>query len=73
MRYVKPRKLKILLVMLFGSGALGIVVGLGFLGNDPIFMMSLMGVLNICLGGFFGVVFLMQEPRSDKKRKKYGK
>lgn len=73
MRYVKPRKLKILLVMLFGSGALGIVVGHGILGNDPIFMMSLMGVLNICLGGFFGIIFLTQEPKSEQRRKKYGK
>ncbi len=73
MKYIKPRKLKILLTMLFGSGGLGILVGLGILGNEPIFMMSLMGVLNICLGGFFGFVFLMQEPKSDKKRKKYGK
>ncbi len=73
MKYVKPRTLKILLVMLFGSGALGIVIGLGIPGNDPIFMMSLMGVLNICLGGFFGFIFLTQEPKSEQRRKKYGK
>ncbi len=73
MKYVKPRKLKILLVMLYGSGAMGIVVGHGILWNDPIFMMSLIGVLNICLGGFFGVIFLTQEPKSEQRRKKYGK
>jgi len=33
-------------------------------------MMTLMGVINICLGGFIGWVFLNQEPRSKRKRKK---
>ncbi len=73
MRYVKPRKLKLLLIMLFGSGAFGIVVGLGFPGNQPIFMMSFMGVINIVLGGFFVLVLLTQKPKSEQRRKKYGK
>ena len=70
MRHVPPKKLKVLLIMFFGTGIFGIVIGLGILGNEPIFMMTLMGVINICLGGFIGWVFLNQEPRSKHKRKK---
>jgi hypothetical protein len=33
-------------------------------------MMTFMGVINICLGGFIGWVFLNQAPRSKHKRKK---
>ena len=73
MKYVKPTKLKIIALVLFGTGAFGIVVGLGVPGNQPILMMSFMGVINICLGGFFGLVFLTQEPKSEQRRKKYGK
>jgi len=73
MRYVKPRRLKAIMIMFFGTGAFGIVAGLGILGNEPIFMMSLMGAINIVLGGFFGWVLLSQEPKSEQRRKKYGK
>ena len=70
MRHVPPKKLKVLLIMFFGTGIFGIVIGLGILRNEPIFMMTFMGVINICLGGFIGWVFLNQVPRSKHKRKK---
>jgi len=70
MRHVPPKKLKVLLIMFIGTGIFGIVIGLGILGNEHIFMMTLMGVINICLGGFVGWVFLNQAPRSKHKRKK---
>ena len=73
MKYVKPQRLKILTLVLFASGGFGIIVGLGVPGNQPILMMSFMGVINICLAGFFGFVFLTQEPKSEQRRKKYGK
>ena len=73
MKYVKPTKLKVITLVLFGTGAFGILVGLGVPGNQPILMMSFMGVINICLGGFFGFIFLTQEPKSEQRRKKYGK
>ena len=73
MKYVKPHKLKIITLVLCGTGAFGILVGLGVPGNQPILMMSFMGVINICLGGFFGFIFLTQEPKSEQRRKKYGK
>ena len=70
MKYVKPLKLKIITLVLFGTGIFGIVVGLGIPGNPPILMISLMGIIIICLSGFFYWIFSTQKPRSGKKRKK---
>jgi len=70
MRHVPPKKLKVLTLLFFGSGIFGIVIGLGIFGNEPIFMMTFMGVMNLGLGGFVGWIFLNQEPRSHRKRKK---
>jgi len=70
MNYIKPRKVKAMVLIFFVIGSFGIVVGLGIPGNDPIFMMSLMGIASICLSGFFVRIFFTQKPRSDKKRKK---
>jgi hypothetical protein len=33
-------------------------------------MITFMGVINLCLGGFFGWVLLTQKPKLDDKRKK---
>ena len=70
MRRLPPKKLKVLTMLFFGSGIFGIVIGLGIFGNQPIFMMTFMGVLNLGLGGFVGWIFLNQVPRSHGKRKK---
>ncbi len=66
MRYVPPKKLKVLMMVFFGTGVFGIAIGLTLI----IFMITFMGVINLCLGGFFGWIFLNQEPRSKHKRKK---
>ncbi len=66
MRYVPPKKLKVLMMVFFGTGVFGIAIGLTLI----IFMITFMGVINLCLGGFFGWMFLNQEPRSKHKRKK---
>ena len=66
MRHVPPKKLKVLMMVFFGTGIFGIAIGLTL----QIFMITFMGVINLCLGGFFGWIFLNQEPRSKHKRKK---
>ncbi len=66
MRYVKPFKLKVLMIMFFGTGIWGIAMGLWV---NVIYLTSL-GVINICLGGFFGCLFLTQVPKLRDKRKK---
>ncbi len=54
------------MMVFFGTGVFGIAIGLTLI----IFMITFMGVINLCLGGFFGWIFLNQEPRSKHKRKK---
>jgi hypothetical protein len=69
MKYVKPQKLKVLMILFFGTGSIGIIVGLSQLSQVSLFI-TFMGVINICLGGFVGWIFLTQEPHLRDKRKK---
>jgi len=70
MKYVSPLRLKILMIMFFGSGILGIVVGLLVAPPQGTLLITFMGVINLCLGGFFGWIFLTQKPKLEDKRKK---
>jgi len=66
MRYVPPKKLKIIMLAFFGTGIVGSVMGLS--SNN--FNLSFLSVINICLGGFVGWLLLTQEPKLQDKRKK---
>jgi len=66
MKYISPKKLKIILLMFFGTGIWGIGMGLVF----EFFYLTSLGVINICLGGFVGWILLTQKPKSRDKRKK---
>lgn len=71
MKYVKPLRLKILMGMFFGSGIVGIIVGLYVAPPQGTLMITFMGVINLALGAFFGWIFLNQKPDlSNNKRKK---
>jgi uncharacterized membrane protein HdeD (DUF308 family) len=71
MKYVKPLRLKIMMGMFFGSGIVGIIVGLYIAPPQGTLMITFMGVINLALGAFFGWIFLNQKPElSDDKRKK---
>ena len=66
MKYVKPIKLKLLVIMFFASGAAGIVLGLTYHTS----YLTLLGVINLVMGGFMGYVLLTQQPSLRDKRKK---
>jgi len=66
MKYISPNKLKVILLMFFGTGIWGIGMGL-FVIN---FYLTTLGVINICLGGLVGWIFLTQKPKLRDKRKK---
>lgn len=68
MRYIPPKKLKVLMILFFGTGIWGIVAGL-FVIRPSIFFIVVFGVINLCLGAFCGYKLLMQEPPSDKGKK----
>ncbi len=66
MKYVSPKKLQVIMLMFFGTGIWGIVMGL----SQNFFYLTTLGVINICLGGFVGWIYFTQKPRSRDKRKK---
>ena len=69
MKYVKPQKLKVLMILFFGTGIMGITMGLS-IPSQMSFFITFLGVINLCLGGFVGWVFLTQEPRRLKDKRK---
>ena len=80
-KFVNPKKLKVLMAVFFGVGLWGIVFGL-WLGNFATskeqslnyFMVVILGVINLLLGGLLSYLFLTQEhkvdPRKDSKYKR---
>jgi len=70
MKYIPPKKLKVLTYMFFGTGIWGIVAGL-FLITPQVFFIVIFGVINLCLGGLCGYKLLTQEerPKSEKRKK----
>ena len=73
MKFINPLRLKVLMMMFFGTGILGIVIGLTVAPNfstDSSLMITFMGVINLSLGAFFGWVFLTQQPNVQDPRKR---
>jgi hypothetical protein len=65
MKYVAPKKLKVLMGLFFGTGIIGIAMGLSY----SFFYLTTLGVINLCLGGFIGWIFFTQHPKLRDKRK----
>jgi hypothetical protein len=66
MKYIPPKKLKVIMALFFGTGIMGIIVGL----QAHFFYITLFGTINLCLGGLFGYRLFTQEKPSKEKRKK---
>ena len=65
MKYIQPRKLRIITIMFFVGAGVGI-----FLGLDSHYMyLTLLGIVNLCLGGLTGWILLTQKPRQRDRRK----
>jgi len=71
MKYVKPKKLKVLVALFFGTASMGIFVGLTIAspGTQSLYI-TLLGVINLLLGGFVGYLLLTQKDRVRDSRKK---
>ena len=70
MKYIPPKKLKVLLIMFFAAAGFGMFSGL-FLATSGMqgLMITLLGVVNLCLGGFMGFLLLTQKPYTRDSRK----
>jgi hypothetical protein len=70
MKYVKPKKLKVLIALFFGTAGMGIFVGLTLATGVQSLYITLLGVINLLLGGFVGYLLLTQKDRVRDSRKK---
>ena len=70
MKYVHPKKLKVLIALFFGSAAMGIYVGLEQATGIQSLYITFLGVVNLCLGGFVAYLLMTQKPKVRDSRKK---
>ena len=70
MRYIKPTRVKVLMIMFYATGTMGLIVGLGIAPPSMTMMITFMGVINIGLGAFFTFIFMTQIQKEPDKRKK---
>ena len=70
LKYIKPKKLKVLIALFFGSAAMGIYVGLEQATGVQILYITFLGVINLCLGGFVVWVLVTQKAKVRDSRKK---
>ena len=76
-KYIEPKKLKILVAICFGIGLWGMVFGLWlgqFQSSMNYFMITVLGAINLLLGGLFAYLLMPQvrkvDPRKDSKYKR---
>ena len=76
-KYIEPKKLKVLIVVCFGIGLWGITFGLWlgqFEASLNYFMITVLGVINLFLGALFAYLLMTQvhkvDPRKDSKYKR---
>ena len=70
MRYIKPTRVKVLMMMFYATGGVGIIMGLSVAPPSMTMMLTFMGVINVGLGAFFTFILLTQVQKSPDKRKK---
>ena len=70
MKYIPPKKLKVLLIMFFAAAGFGIFTGLAIATSGMQgLMITLLGVGNLCLGGLMAFLLLTQKPKVRDSRK----
>ena len=69
-KYIQPKRLKVLIALFFGTAGMGIFVGLVIATGIQSLYITFLGVINLCLGGFVGYLLLTQKPKVRDTRKK---
>lgn len=70
MKYIEPVRAKVLMMLFFATGSIGIVIGLSPIAGSQTMIITFMGVINVGLGAFFTYVLLTQQSKEPDKRKK---
>ena len=69
-KYIQPKKLKVLIALFFGTAGMGIFVGLTIATGIQSLYITFLGVVNLCLGGLVAYILLTQKPKVRDTRKK---
>jgi len=69
LKYIKPKKLKVLIALFVGTAGMGIFVGLVIATGIQTVYITLLGVINLCLGGFVAWVLVTQKAKVRDSRK----
>ena len=69
-KFVKPKKLKVLIALFFGTAGMGIFVGLIIAEGIQSLYITFLGVVNLCLGGFVVWLLVTQKAKVRDGRKK---
>ncbi len=69
-KYIQPKRLKVLIALFFGTAGMGIFVGLVIATGIQSLYITFLGVVNLCLGGLVAYLLLTQKPRVRDTRKK---
>tara|TARA_B100000953_G_scaffold139379_1_gene115362 strand:- start:298 stop:516 length:219 start_codon:yes stop_codon:yes gene_type:complete len=70
LKYIPPKKLKVLIAMFFAAAGMGIYVGLVMATGVQSLYVTFLGVVNLCLGGFVAYVLMTQKAKVRDSRKK---
>ena len=70
LKYIQPKKLKVLIALFFGTAGMGIFVGLVIAEGIQSLYITFLGVVNLCLGGFVVWVLVTQKAKVRDGRKK---
>ena len=68
-KFVKPKKLKVLIALFFGTAGMGIFVGLVIAEGIQSLYITFLGVVNLCLGGFVSYLLMTQKAKVRDSRK----
>ena len=69
LKYIKPKKLKVLIALFFGTAGMGIFVGLVIAEGIQSLYITFLGVVNLCLGGFVAYLLMTQKAKVRDSRK----
>jgi|TARA_B100000809_G_scaffold92614_1_gene91267 predicted benzoate:H+ symporter BenE len=69
-KYIQPKRLKVLIALFFGTAGMGIFVGLVIATGIQSLYITFLGVVNLCLGGLVAYILLTQKPKVRDTRKK---
>jgi len=70
MKYIEPIRVKVLMIMFYATGVVGMMIGLTIAPSSTTVIITFMGVINFGLGAFFTFIFLTQVEKEPDKRKK---